>query len=211
MMDVETKEIISAVASHNIRWIKKNFYTNKFKEKLSVNILLAELSEFYTAQDEKVMFPSSLIEFFYEHYANNPKKIEELKEKLVKEFIDDKRILFLHENLNSKSIDKIQKVLFGTSTEISAFDVFELSAEPEDLVKFLEANSKFNFAILCLTKLIDKFTTISLLMFLIGYFGAENICVIYNNEDAEISKIAKKLGISYDSYIGLGLSVMDGR
>ena len=170
MMDVETKEIISAVASHNIRWVKKNFYTNKFKEKLSVNILLAELSEFYTAQDEKVMFPSSLIEFFYEHYANNPKKIEELKEKLVKEFIDDKRILFLHENLNSKSIDKIQKVLFGTSTEISAFDVFELSAEPEDLVKFLEANSKFNFAILCLTKLIDKFTTISLLMFLIGYF-----------------------------------------
>lgn len=204
MMDVDTKEIISAVANHNIRWIRKNFYTNKFKENLSVNILLAELLEFYTAQDKKV--PTSLIEFFNRYYANNPKQIEELKEKLVKEFIDDKRILFLHENLNSKSIDKIQKVLFGTSTEISTCDVFELNLEPEDLVKFLEANNKFNFVILCLTKLNDKFATISLLMFLIGYFGAKNMCVIYNNEDAEISNIAKKLGISYDSYIGLGLT-----
>lgn len=207
MMDVNIEEIISNVAKHNIRWIRKNFYTDKFKEELSVDVLLAELPELYTAQDEgkKVKLPNSLIDFFTKHYANNAKQVEELKENLIKEFTDDKRILLLHENLDPKSITKVQKKLFSTSNGTSICDAFELSSEPEDLVGLIETNSKYNFAILCLTKSNDKFAIISILMFLIGYFGVENICVIYSNEDEEISKIAKKLGISYDSYMGLGL------
>lgn len=207
MMNVNIEEIISDVAKHNIRWIRKNFYTDKFKDELSVDILLAELPELYTAQDEgkKVKLPNSLIDFFIKHYAYNAKQVEELKENLIKEFIADKRILLLHENLNPKSITKVQKVFFGTSTETSICDTFELSSDPEDLVRFIETNGKYNFAILCLTKSNDKFTIISMLMFLIGYFGVENICIIYSNEVEEISKIAKKLGISYDSYMGLGL------
>lgn len=207
MMEVNIEEIISAVAKHNIRWIRKNFYTDKYKEELSVDILLAELPEFNMSQDEgkKTKHPNSLIDFFNKHYADSPKQIEELKEKLVKEFIDNKRILLLHENLNPKIIVKVKKVLLGTSNETIACETFELSEGPENLVELLKTNGNFNFAILCLTNSNDKFAVYSMLMFLIGYFGVENICVIYSNEDEKISKIAKKLGISYDSYIGLGL------
>lgn len=207
MINMDIEEMISAVAKHNIRWIRKNFYTDKFQEELSIDILLAELPEFNTSQDEgkKAKLPNSLIEFFTKHYANNPKQIEELKEKLVKEFTGDKRILLLHEDLNSQSIKKIQKVFLDTSTGTNTCDAFKLNLEPEYFVELLETNSNFNFAILCLTKLNDKFAINSMLMFLIGYFGAENICVIYGSEDEKISKIAKKLKISCDSYMGLGL------
>lgn len=65
MMEVNIEEIISAVAKHNIRWIRKNFYTDKYKEELSVDILLAELPEFNMSQDEgkKAKLPNSLIVF----------------------------------------------------------------------------------------------------------------------------------------------------
>lgn len=52
MMNMDIEEMISAVAKHNIRWIRKNFYTDKFQEELSIDILLAELPEFHTSQDE---------------------------------------------------------------------------------------------------------------------------------------------------------------
>lgn len=206
IMDMTMEEIINAVAKHNIRWIRKNFYTYKFEEKLLVNELLAELPELYTADEGKsVNLPNSLTNFYTQYYANAPKQIEELKEKLVKEFIDDKRILLLHENLSAKSIAKVQMMLADTSTGSLTLDTFELSSETESLIGLLEKNSKFNFAIICLTKLNDKFAIVSMLMFLIGYFGAGNICVIYDNEDTELFKIANKLGIPCDSYMGLGL------
>lgn len=124
---------------------------------------------------------------------------------MVKEFIDNKRILLLHENLNPPIIEKVKKVLLGTSYETIICETFELSEEPENLVEMLETNSNFKFAILCLTKLNDKIAINSMLMFLIGYFGVDNICVICSNEDERISRIAQKLGIPYDSYMGLGL------
>lgn len=209
MSNINRNEIIEAVAMHDIRWIRKNFYLTEFKDELNVNILLVELSEYRKSQDKEksLKLPSSLLTFFDKHYINDEKAIENLKETLICNLIIGKRILILHESSKSKHhFMALQETLQNIAgCEVS--EPFELKENPIELIKLLQSNNKFNYVFYCLSKSNDTFGIISMLMYLIGHFGIENVCVVYDavNENKEITNIANKWNVSYDSYIGLGL------
>lgn len=209
MNNINRNEIIEAVAMHDIRWIRKNFYLPEFKDELNVNILLTELSEYRKFQDKEknLKLPSSLLTFFDKYYINDEKAIENLKEKLICDLITDKRILILYENSKSKHHLMTLQEIFKNLAGCEVSEPFELKENPVELIKLLQSNNKFNYVFYCLSKSNDTIGIISTLMYLIGHFGIENVCVIYDtaNENKEITQIANKWNVSYDSYIGLGL------
>lgn len=208
MSNINRNEIIGAVAMHDIRWIRKNFYSTEFEDELAVNTLIIELSEYSKAQDKEKesKLPRSLLAFFDKHYIDNVEAIETLKENLIYDFIIGKRILLLHENLKSEHIIALKKKL-RSIIDCEVYELFELGQDPKEFISSLQTRNKVDFVFYCLSNSKDAILIISMLMYLIGHFGKENVCVVYDtdNENKEISAIMNKWNISHDSYIGLGL------
>lgn len=204
MCNVKRDDIISAVAQHNIRWIRKNFYLGKCINDLSVNILLDELTEYHKVHDKGkgMMLPKTLIDFYDNYYANDYVAIEDLKEKLIYSFICDKHILLLHENYNDKYINSLKKTFCNAIN----CEKVEFESEPSELIDLLKKSNKVDFAILCLSNANNETVIVSILAYLIGFLGSDNVCVIYDEDKNEkIFAIIKKFGITCDTYLGLGI------
>ena len=208
MNDTNKNEIIGEVALHDIRWIRKNFYSIEFADELSVSDLLNELPEFHKMQDKEKTskLPQSLVTFFDKHYSDNDKSIENLKEKLIFDFAIGKQILLLQEGLESKCVRELRKILSSIIGR-EVHESLELEQDFKAIIDSLKKINNIDFAFLCLSKSEDTNKIISILMFLVGHFGIDNVCVVYDatNENKEVLSIVHKLGIPCDTYIGLGL------
>ncbi|MDR0919934.1 MAG: hypothetical protein LBM93_11955 [Oscillospiraceae bacterium] len=212
--EVNKNSIIAAVAAHNVRWIKNNFYTVENYDELSISILISEITKYKNPQGKERddELPPSLVSYYENHYSNNPEAVEKINEAILNDFVQNKKILLIFENENSNS--KRSKLIIQRLNDIKNCDVVNNLAFSQDIgvfVKNLDDKAVkpqyIDFVLCCLSKINNYQDVVSKLTYLIGRFGKDKMCVLYDHENSDLLSFLSDWNIVTDNYDGIGITM----
>ncbi|MDR0918966.1 MAG: hypothetical protein LBM93_06905 [Oscillospiraceae bacterium] len=210
MIDKASKNsIIKLVSEHNIRWIKKNFCIEEHSDELSVSSLISEITKYNNSKGEECNneLPPSLNSYYDKYYSNNSEAISRINNAILNYFVENKKILLISEEdeSNTSRINTIKQSL-GTIKGVKifsrTFDYFENESDNAEI-----KSKDIDFVLCCLSKITNYQNIIAKLMYLIGCFGKDEICIIYDNEymNSDFLSFLNNWAIVNDTYSGLNI------
>ncbi|MDR0918614.1 MAG: hypothetical protein LBM93_05120 [Oscillospiraceae bacterium] len=210
MIDKASKNsIIKLVSEHNVRWIKKNFCIEEHSDELSVSSIISEITKYNNSKGEEYNneLPPSLDIYYDKYYSNNSEYVSRINNAILNYFVENKKILLITENdkSNISRIDAVQQCLRavkGGKIFSRTFDYFEDESDNAEI-----KSKNIDFVLCCLSKINNYQNIIAKLMYLIGCFGKDKICIIYDNDhmNSDFLSFLNNWAIIRDTYEGLNI------